>query len=111
MSSFNSVEFGKNIKKRRQALGYSQLKLAEMLDISSNHLSSIETGKSDFSINVLIKLCDVLNVTPDYILLGNMHSDNIPKDIYDTAKLCSEEDQKSLYQIAKIFQEKSNYKQ
>ena len=53
-----SIEsFGKNIKRRRKTLGIPQYELAERLDISPNHLSSLETGKTKPSFDLLCKLC------------------------------------------------------
>lgn len=107
VSNLNSKEFGKNIRTRRKALGMTQAKLAELLDVSPNHISSIETGKSEASIKIIILLCDILKVTPDYLFLGNMHSNDISTDLVDIIKCCSEEDQKILYKIAKIYAEKN----
>ena len=38
------VEMGKRIKARRVSLGMKQMELAERIDISNNHISSIERG-------------------------------------------------------------------
>ena len=111
MSSLNNSEFGKNIRKRRKALGITQSRLADMLEISPNHISSIETGKTDASVKLIIKLCDVLNVTPDYLFLGNMHSNNISKDIVDIIRLLSDDDLNLLYEFAKILVNRSTAKE
>ena len=44
------IEIGKRIAARRNALGMTQLELAEKLEISNNHLSSIENGAAKPSI-------------------------------------------------------------
>lgn len=86
------IQMGNRIKIRRKELKIKQSKLAEMIDISNNHISSIETGKQKPSMDIFIKLCDALKVTPDYLLLGSMHASNIPQDIADNLRLCSQED-------------------
>lgn len=86
------IEMGNRIKLRRKELKINQSVLAELLDISNNHISSIETGKQKPSMDIFIKLCDILKVTPDYLLLGSMHSSNVPQDIADKLRLCSPED-------------------
>ena len=78
---------GSRIKMRRKELHIKQAELAETLEISNNHMSSIENGRDTF-----IRLCDCLNVTPDYLLLGSMHAYNLPQDILDKLRLCSQED-------------------
>jgi transcriptional regulator with XRE-family HTH domain len=53
---------GANIKRYRGFKGLSQAKLAEMLDISPNFISDLETGKRWLSSDTLVNLADVLNV-------------------------------------------------
>ena len=75
------IAMGNRIRLRRKELKMKQSELAEFLDISTNHMSSIETGKQKPSMDIFIKLCEVLRVTPDYLLLGSMHASNIPLNI------------------------------
>jgi transcriptional regulator with XRE-family HTH domain len=51
-----------NIKLYRSRREWSQVKLAEKLDISTNFLADIETGKSWVSSITLVKLANVLNI-------------------------------------------------
>ncbi|MDR2966070.1 MAG: helix-turn-helix domain-containing protein [Treponema sp.] len=51
-----------NIKKYRNKRGWSQLYLAEKLDISANFLSEIETGKGWVSPLTLSKLTNALEI-------------------------------------------------
>ncbi|MDR2922773.1 MAG: helix-turn-helix domain-containing protein [Treponema sp.] len=54
--------FVENIKKYRNRRGWNQLFLAEKLDISSNFLSEIETGKGWVSPLTLVKLANALEI-------------------------------------------------
>ncbi|GHT91782.1 hypothetical protein FACS1894140_2900 [Spirochaetia bacterium] len=49
-----------NIKRYRGLRGWSQVVLAEKLDLSTNFLADIETGKSWISSLTLVKLANVL---------------------------------------------------
>lgn len=102
-NTVNYAGIGKRIKDRRKKMKISQNKLAEMIGLSSNHLSSIENGKQGFSIEVLIAICTELKVSPDYLLLGNMHSYNIPLEITETLKLCSDEDVEYFYDTVNLL--------
>ena len=51
-----------NIKRFRNRRGWSQAKLAEKLDISTNFLSDIETQKGWVSPLTLVKLAAALNI-------------------------------------------------
>ena len=66
--------------------------LAERINISNNHMSSIENGRQKPSLDIFIQICNLLNVTPDYLLLGSMHAYNIPQDIIDKLRLCNQSD-------------------
>ena len=63
---------GKRIRHRREAAGLSQEQLAEKLDLSTNHISSMECGKSLLTTKRLLDLCDILGGTPNYYLLGEI---------------------------------------
>ena len=77
---------GNRIKIRRKELRIKQAELAERLNISNSHMSSIENGRQKPSLDIFIRICDLLNVTPDYLLLGSMHAYNIPQDIIDSKR-------------------------
>lgn len=89
---FQYNDMGNRIKLRRKELRIKQAELAEMLNISNNHMSSIENGRQKPSLDTFIQICSLLKVTPDYLLLGNMHAYNIPQDITDKLRLCSQAD-------------------
>lgn len=85
-------EMGNRIKMRRKELNIKQYQLAEFLDISNNHMSSIENGTQKPSLDVFIKICTALGVSPNYLLMGSLHPQDVPLDIYDDLSLCSSED-------------------
>lgn len=57
-------QLGLNIAFYRKQRGFSQLKLAEMIDISRTHMSRIETAECAVSLDVVFRLCEVLEITP-----------------------------------------------
>ena len=83
---------GNRIRLRRKELGLKQCQLAEQLNISNNHISSIENGREKPSLETLLGICNILHVTPDYLLLGNIHTDDISQNISDGLRLCKEDD-------------------
>ncbi len=90
--SVDYAAIGMRIAKRRSQLGMKQNVLADKIGISNNYLSSIEHGKSNLSLEILIDICSILRITPDYLLLGNMYSKTVPQNIIDALQLCSAED-------------------
>jgi len=53
---------GQNLKRFRSLRGFSQAELAEMLDMSPNFISDMETGKRWLSSDTLVNLAESLNV-------------------------------------------------
>lgn len=86
------LEIGNRIKFRRKSCNLKQSELAEAINISTTHMSSIENGRQHPSIGVIIRISEQLNTTPDYFLLGQMRANNIPMNILDLLKLCNEKD-------------------
>lgn len=98
---------GNRIQQRRKELGLKQYDLAEQLNISNNHLSSIETGREKPGLETLLHICDALHVTPDYLLIGNMHANDIPQDILEGLRLCSKEDLQLARSIIELLVERN----
>lgn len=64
----NYKEIGKRIKKYREERELSQAKLAEKIEVSVPYMSDIETGKTKFSLPVLVNLVNALEVRPEELL-------------------------------------------
>lgn len=56
--------FGLNIVFYRKKKKLTQLQLAELADIDRSHISAIELGNVGASLDVIFRLCEVLDVTP-----------------------------------------------
>jgi len=63
-------EIGKRIRERRKELGLTQGDLGNHIGVSKPSVSGWELGKNDISGPNLIKLAQILRVSPDYILWG-----------------------------------------
>lgn len=100
-------EMGRRIAKRRKEKNIYQYKVAEQLGVNPTHLSSIEAGRVTPSLEVLVKICDILEVTPDFLLEGTMHSSNVPKQIEDHLRLCRDDDVELVAQIVKIMADRN----
>lgn len=70
-----NVQIGTNIQLAREAAGYTQEKLSELVGLTPNHLSAIERGVSGASLEVLQKLCPLLGVSADHLLFGQSSMD------------------------------------
>lgn len=68
--SLDYRQIGLRIAARRKSMGLRQAQVCERCDINNNYLSNIERGRSIPSLEVLVRICEALEVTPDYLLLG-----------------------------------------
>ena len=99
----NLNAMGTRMKRRRKELKMSQAELAEKVNVSNNHISSIETGKQIPSLTTFVKICEQLDTTPDFLLLGSLHTDNLPKNNYDSLALCNKKDLPLIQDIVENF--------
>ena len=58
------------IRKAREDLGYTRERFAEKLDVSVSYLAELERGRTGISVKMLIKVCNVLGLSADYVLFG-----------------------------------------
>lgn len=75
MSYVDYKEVGNRIAARRRELGLKQWQVEEKADLSFKYLSNIERGMTVISIDVLMRLCGVLQTTPDALLADAITSD------------------------------------
>ena len=59
------------IRKAREKMGYTREKFAEKLDVSVSYLAELERGKTGISVKMLVKVCNVLGLSADYVLFGH----------------------------------------
>lgn len=81
---FQPIQFGERIRKLRREHHLTQERLAAMLNISVEHLRKIELGKRGISVDLLLDLSNVLEVSSDFLLSG------IPRTTYSVRMLIAQ---------------------
>ena len=71
---FNQVEFGQRIKELRNQKRWTQERLADELNIGVVHLYNIECGRKGCSLDLLLELSELFDVSTDYLLTGKVQS-------------------------------------
>lgn len=61
---------GRRIQQARKAAQITQMRFAEEIDVSTQYISDLERGIVGCSVPTLLKICDVLNVSADFLLRG-----------------------------------------
>lgn len=75
---YDMEKSGRRIRRLRALKGYSQEKLAILLNRDRSFLSAIETGKKGCSVDMLVELAGIFNVSLDYLILGKIPSSSLP---------------------------------
>ena len=90
--SINYQEIGRRIAARRRALHMKQSEVCEKCDLNDKYLSAIECARSIPSLDVLLRICDALETTPDSLLLGVKQSDDLPvyNEVSETLRCLNE---------------------
>ena len=79
-----SLDFGKRLKEARERKGITQAALAKAASIGESTVSFYESGKREPNYETLIKLANILDTTPNYLLTGRQEwweKDEPPADI------------------------------
>lgn len=98
-------EMGRRISQQRRALGLTQEELAERIDVSTQMISNLETGKKAIRPENLSKICRVLDISADYILTGAERT--TPADpIYRKLSAFSDKEMHLLAQIIEYMDQK-----
>lgn len=92
-----NIEIGKNIRIYREKSGYSREKLAELVGIRPRFLADVETGFVGISLTNLKKICEILSISTDRLILKN-------KNYLELDEKISHIDEKYIHYIDEIIQ-------
>ena len=71
----NYKDLGRRIRMLRQKQHMTQEQLAEKIDMSASFLGHIERGSRVASLETLVKLCNVLDTNPGFLLAASLTCD------------------------------------
>lgn len=78
--------FSSNIKYLRKQKKVTQLDIANAVGVSDNAISNYENGKFYPTADILVKLCEYLNVSSDDLLLKDLAS-GVETEVFEPAKI------------------------
>lgn len=81
---------GQRLRACRIQAHLTQENLSEMLDISVKHYGEVERGITGLSIEKLIEVSDILDVSIDYLLKGSFSSEVLPNFFIEAYHSCPE---------------------
>lgn len=101
------IEIGNRISKKRKQLNLTQEVLAEKMNVSVQMISNLERGNKSIKIENLLKLCEILNVSTDYILKGEL-IDSDKEEAFTKLLKLNEQDYKMIEMLIDFFINKEN---
>lgn len=86
----NSIDkLGNAIKLSRIKKGFSQEKLAEILDVTPTHIKHMESGRRKPSVEILFKLANILDISLDSLIFDTFDDrDSVIESIVIDLKKC-----------------------
>lgn len=81
--NYDMKKCGERIRQIRKVQGMTQEELAAELKIGDRHLRKIESGEKGPSIEILVELSELFEVSLDYIIVGR-HQQNALKEKLST---------------------------
>lgn len=82
----NYKAIGRRIRDYRKDNNITQEKFAEMLSISIEHLSRVETGVMRPSLNLIQNICQTINCDEEELMFGTKKSSDIDTAIAEKLK-------------------------
>lgn len=98
-------QIGERCRKAREAAGYTQEQLADQIGVSTQFLSDSERGITGMSVTTIIKLCGVLNISADFLLMGMENPDETesPLSIYARIKRLSPQERELVEEVTNLM--------
>lgn len=95
---------GKRLKKYRQQKHYTQEKLAELANCAVSSVSHAERGTSQPSLQLLIRFCNILDITVDQLLCDSLPiaGSTLENDIAELLSGCNQQELKIIKDIITI---------
>ena len=83
MTSLREI-FACNLKKKRKNCGFSQEKLAEMLNVSTHHIATIETARNYPTLDLVERMAKALNIEIYELFINPLSPPEEMERLYET---------------------------
>ena len=97
------VEIGQRLRQKRNELGLTREKFAELADIGAGYYGQLEVGTSQMSIDTLIKISRAMHLPMEYILFGNGYEPGDASAVQQLLCQCSERELRLAEEVLKLF--------
>jgi len=102
ISDFRAV--GNRLLSFRKSAGLTQAELAELAGLSDRTYADIERGSVNMRIETLLRICDVLHITPDELFVrapSDSRADE--EELIRRLQSCSEKNKATALSLLEVF--------
>ena len=104
MLVFDLLSIGNRLLKIRKRMGMTQAEVAESAGLSDRTYADIERGTVNMRTETLLKICEVLHITPDEILTEESSSSTArEEEILSKLKACNPKDKETALNLLSVY--------
>lgn len=106
MLIFNFSTIGNRLFSIRKRMGLTQAEVAEAAELSTRTYADIERGSVNMRIETVLKICNVLHITPDEILTTEDSSISArQQELWERLNDCSPKDKETALKLLSVYLE------
>ncbi len=103
MLIFDFSLIGNKLYSFRKSMGLTQSEVAEKAGISDRTYADIERGTVNMRVETLLRICNVLKITPNEILLNEKDEEITTENITDLLGSISPKERKAVLKILEAY--------
>ncbi len=104
MLLFDFSAIGNKLYSFRKRMGMTQAEVAEAAGIADRTYADIERGTVNMRIETVLRICDVLHITPDEVLTDDGSSVvERQSEILERLNACSPKDKQTAFDLLEVF--------
>lgn len=103
MLIFDFQSIGNKLHTIRKHYGLTQAEVAEAAGLSDRTYADIERGSVNMRIETILKICNVLHITPDEILTEESPLDTKQEELWNQLNACDPKTRETALHILSIY--------
>ena len=98
------ITIGENLYKVRKKNGLTQAEVAKAADLSIRTYADIERGTVNMRVETILRICNVLKITPDEIMTKADSPKNTNWEILsEQLNQCSQKDRETAFKLLSVY--------
>ncbi len=103
MLIFDFVTIGSRLLSIRKRMGMTQAEVAEKAGLADRTYADIERGTVNMRLETILRICEVLHITPDEILTESSAVSMQQEELFERLNDCNAKDRETALQLLSIY--------